>query len=161
MAASDQGPSLLSRTTIEVPLVTRHFPTRESFNDNNWGVFVDVALDRHWSVAAGHFRNSYGRNTLFAGVAYLPIQLELSHATIRAGGMLGFDLNGGYQPYNDLHPLLGAFSLKLTGARFEKPGNQLLNRLGLSIKAIPPDPGGGSTAVNLALTLRLGPEPHW
>src|SRR5690349_15244596 len=75
-ATSDESRPLLSRTTIEVPLVTRHFPSRESFNDNNWGVFVDVALDRHWSVAAGHFRNSYGRNTLFAGVAYLPIRLD-------------------------------------------------------------------------------------
>ena len=144
--------SIFSRITVDVPFFTRHVPHPEQFNNHNWGAFVDVALDEEWSVAAGDFINSYKRATIFAGLAWMPLRLDLSHVNARAGVMFGFDVNGGYRTYNKVNPLLGALSIRFTGAGFE---NDIFNRLGIAIKVIPPAPKGGSTAINFALSYKL------
>jgi hypothetical protein len=151
--AVHEDASFLSRVTVDVPFFTRHVPHPELFNNHNWGAFVDVAISEHWSVAAGDFINSYKRSTIFVGLAYMPVQLDLWHVRARVGGMLGFDVNGGYRPFNDVNPLLGAFSIRFTGTGFE---NDLFNRLGIAIKMIPPAPDHGSTAINFALSYRFG-----
>ena len=155
--AESQGryPSFLSRVAIEVPLFTRHTPHDERFNDQNWSAFAEVALGHHMAVVAGDFINSYNRNTIFAGFSWLPINFEFSHVKIDAGGLIAADLNGGYRPFNDMHPFLGAFLIKLIGTRFEDKEFEILNRLGVGITIIPPNPSGGSTAINLALRYRL------
>ncbi len=145
--------SFLSRVTVDVPVFTRHQPHNEAFNNHNWGAFVDVALTEHWSAVAGDFINSYKRDTIFAGVAWMPIDFDISKLNTRAGFMAGVDLNGGYRPFNDLNPFLGAISIRFTGTGFE---NDFFNRVGVAIKVIPPDPSGGSTAINFALSYRLG-----
>src|SRR5689334_22969981 len=66
--------SFLSRITVDVPFYSRHEPHSVRFNNHNWGAFVDIAFSEHWSAAAGDFINSYKRNTIFAGVAYTPLQ---------------------------------------------------------------------------------------
>ena len=149
-------PSFLSRFTIEVPLFTRHTPHDEWFNDHNQGALVEFALGRHMYLSAGNFMNSYKRNTTFAGFSWLPINVEFSHLKIDMGGMIAADLNGGYKGFNDLHPLLGAFVIKLAGNRFEGTRFETLNRMGLGITIIPPNPKHGSTAINLSLRYRLG-----
>ena len=146
-------PSYLSRITVDVPFYTRHQPHNEAFNNHNWGAFVDVAITKHFSFTAGDFINSYKRDTIFAGIAWMPIDLDLSKVEARAGLMAGVDINGGYRPFNDLNPFLGALSLRITGTGFE---TAVFNRVGLAIKVIPPDPSGGSTAINFALSYRLG-----
>lgn len=146
--------SFLSRVTIVVPVFTRHIPHDKWFNDHNWGAFVDVALNRQLSVVMGDFINSYKRNTLFAGISYMPINLEFSKVKIDLGGMLALDINGGYRPFNDLNPLLGVFSIKVTGTHFEDTKFAILNRLGIAI-TIFPNTSGGSTALNFALTYKL------
>jgi len=145
--------SLLSRITVDVPFFTRHVPHPELFNNHNWGAFVDVALSEDWSIATGDFINSYKRATIFAGLAWMPLRAELPHVQARAGVMFGLDVNGGYRPYNDVNPLLGAFSIRFTGDGFE---NDTFNRLGIAIKVIPPAPDHGSTAINFALSYKLG-----
>ena len=152
--AETQGgyPSFLSRVSIEVPLFTRHFPHDERFNDHNWGASVEVALGHHMAVVAGDYICSYDRNTLFAAFSWLPINFEFSHVKIDAGGLIGADLNGGYRRHNDMEPFLGAFVIKVMGNNFE---DGILNRLGVGITIIPPNPHGGSTAVNLALRYTL------
>jgi hypothetical protein len=144
--------SFLSRITIDVPFFTRHVPHPELFNNHNWGAFVDVALSEQWSIAAGDFSNSYKRSTIFAGLAWMPLRLDLSHANALVGTMFGFDVNGGYTPYNKVNPLLGAVSIRFTGAGFE---NDVFNRVGIAIKVIPPAPKDGSTAINFALSYKL------
>lgn len=147
--------SFLSRITVNVPFFTRHIPHNGRYNNDNWGGWLDVALDRQWSVVGGGFVNSYSRDTLFAGIGYMPINLEFSKIKIDAGGMIGLDLNGGYKGFNKVDPLLGAFSMKIGGADFSDPDYDFLNRLGLAITVIPPAGSHGSSAVNLALTFRL------
>ena len=77
---------------------------------------------------------------------------HLPHLDAPAGVMFGFDVNGSYRPYNRVDPLLGAVSIRFTGAGFE---NDIFNRLGIAIKVIPPAPKGGSTAINFALSYKL------
>ena len=150
--SKDPYPSFLSRISIEVPLFTRHFPHDQLFNDHNWGASVEVALGYNLAVVAGDYICSYNRNTLFAAVSWLPIQFEFSHVKIGAGGLIGADLNGGYRHHNEMEPFLGAFVIKVMGNNFE---NKILNRLGVGITVIPPNPHGGSTAVNVALRYTL------
>ena len=145
--------SFRSRVTVDVPVYSRHEPHSERFNNHNGGAFVEIAINEHWSVATGDFINSYKRATIFAGAAWMPLNFSFYRVRVRAGGMLGLDVNGGYKRYNDVNPLLGAASLRFTGSGFE---NDFLNRVGIAIKVIPPAPDNGSTAINFALSYRLG-----
>lgn len=146
--------SFLSRLTIEVPFFTRHAPHDGWFNDHNQGAFAEFALGRNMYITAGNFMNSYNRSTTIAGFEWLPVNFELSRLKIDMGGIVGADLNGGYKGFNDMHPLVGAFVIKLMGSRFEH--FETLNRVGLGITIIPPSPKNGSTAINFALRYRLG-----
>lgn len=147
--------SFLSRITVNVPFFTRHIPKNRGYNNDNWGGWLDVALDKQWSVVAGGYTNSYYRDTFFAGISYLPVNLEFSKIKIDAGGMIGLDLNGGYKGFNSVDPLLGALSLKIGGVNYSDPDYDFLNRLGMAITVIPPAGSHGTSAVNLALTYRL------
>ena len=104
------------------------------------------------AVVAGDYICSYNRNTIFAAFSWLPLNFEFSHVKIDAGGLIGVDLNGGYRHFNSMEPFLGAFVINLRGNNFE---NKFLNRLGVGITIIPPNPRAGSTAVNLALRYTL------
>lgn len=142
-----------SRVTLEAPVVTRHTPHDSAFNDDNWGLMVDVAVNDDWSVVGGGFRNSYNRNTAFVGLAWAPVSVRVADARLRFGAMAGVDLNGGYRPYNSADPLLGALNVRLSAA--EPDRGRLLSRFGLLLTVIPPAPKNGSTAFNLAVTYRL------
>jgi hypothetical protein len=151
----DSGDPFLSRVTIEVPVFTRHIPHDSGFNDHNWGAFVDVALTPNWSVVTGDYINSYNRNTFFAGMSYMPINLQLSKLRVSVGGMIAVDINGGYEHFNQVEPLLAALSIKITGSDFENTNFDVLNRVGIAVTIIPPKPRGGSIPVNFALTYKL------
>lgn len=147
--------SFWSRVTLEAPVYTHHFPNDALFNDHNWGGFVDVAVTRQWSIVGGDFDNSYRRNTAFLAASYEPIEFTWSKMRLDIGGLAGVDLNGGYRHFNRLEPLLGAVNLRLSGHGLDPTRYGPLARAGLLATIIPPDPHGGSTAVNLAVTYRL------
>jgi hypothetical protein len=144
--------SFLSRVTIIAPVFTRHLPHDRGFNDHNWGGFAEVRVFDDVSVIGGEFTNSYYRDTVLAGVTWLPLHFEIPHAKIALGGEIGADLNGGYKPFNKWDPLFGTLELRVSGSGFEDA--PLLNHLGLALSVIPPL-DGPTTAVNLAVTLRL------
>jgi hypothetical protein len=147
--------SFLARITIDLPFFTRHYPNDSDFNDHNWGAFVEVALAHRIALVGGDFINSYRRNTAVAGASWLPLQLDTWKLRIRAGILLGLDLNGGYAGITHVDPLLGAFSLHIDGHGISGRGLCVLDHLGLSIMALPPRPDGGAAAVNVALAIRL------
>lgn len=152
--ASPQAPpadSFWSRVTVEVPLVTRHFPNDKGFNDHNWGGWVDVAVNSWVSVDAGDFINSYRRNTAFAAVGLNSPSATFSHVKLWGEGLIGADLNAGYRGYNSVDPFLGAVQLRLTGANFDS-NLAFLNRLGVAVTVIPSAP---DFPINLALTYRF------
>lgn len=154
LAQTDPGRAsgdVWSRVTLETPIYTRHFPNDGGFNDQNWGGFVDVALNDDWSAVAGDFRNSYRRNTAFAAVSWEPLKADVSGLRLAFGGMAGVDLNGGYRGYNNVEPLLGAFNLRIAAAN----PHRALERFGLLFTIIPPAARHGATALNVALTYRL------
>jgi hypothetical protein len=144
-----------SRITVAVPFFTRHFPHDEDFNDNNWGGYIFGQVTGQFYVTGGDFTNSYKKNTAFLGVAWLPLDLNVSRIDIDAGGMVGVDLNGGYKGYNTLDPAIGALIVKLNGHYTDDPNYQFVNRAGLLVTVIPGVGANTSTAVNLALTYRL------
>ena len=145
----DAGNSLLSRITIQVPLYTRHIPQDAGLNDHNWGVLVEARLDPDWSIIVGEFRNSYYRDTVIAASRYSLFAWDYSSIRVDTGAILGFDLNGGYQGYNGVDPLLGALSIKITGNRFSEYG--LLNGTGVAFTILP----GKIVVANVALSFRL------
>jgi hypothetical protein len=148
--ASDGG--FLSRFTVAVPFFTRHFPHSEEFDDHNWGGFVFLALDDRFSLVGGDFINSYDRNTALGGVSYLPIDIDLAPLRIDMGGIVGLDLNRGYRGYNNLDPALAAATIKISG---KDTNSAFLDRAGLLVTIIPGLAHNTSTALNLALMLRL------
>lgn len=152
---ANDGGFALSRVTIELPVLTRHFPDNSSFNNHNWGAIVDVAITDQWSVVGAYFRNSYDRDTLLAGIGWYPIRFERSSLKVELGGIAALDLNGGYKSYNQANPLLGALSIKIGNARARDYDANAVSRLGLAITVIPAVSGSGSTGVNLAVTYRL------
>lgn len=149
---ASEPPDFWSRVTLAVPVATVHTPHNSDFNNENWGLLADVALNDRWSLVGGGFRNSYGRNTALAGVAWQPLSAQVGAARLRFGGMVGADLNGGYKRFNSADPLIAAFNVRLTAA---EPDGRALSRLGLLLTVIPPAPKNGATAFNLAVTYRL------
>lgn len=154
-AAQDDTDSLfVPRLTIEAPLATRHVPHDEGFDDHNWGAFIDVDAVKHFGVIGGYFINSYRRETAFAGIAYTPFYIKLTHAEIDAFAAIAADLNGGYKWYNRLDPLLGAVSVRVTATNFDYTPLQLLNNLGVAVTFMPPV-SCPVTAINLSVTYTL------
>jgi len=154
-AAQEQSDDLLfPRLTIEAPLVTRHVPHDEGYDDHNWGAFVDLDVVKHFGLTGGYFINSFRRDTAFAGVTFTPFYIELPNAELDAFAAIAADLNGGYKGYNKLDPLLGAVSIRLTGTHFDDTPLQFLNNLGVAVTVIPPV-NGPITAINLAVTYTI------
>jgi hypothetical protein len=157
--AGEPGPmrtdSALSRVTIGLPVATHHFPRNSEFNNQNWGVLIDVSLAEEWSTVGGYFRNSYDRDTVFAGAGWYPIKFEVAKVHLDLGALAGLDLSGGYKGYNRAYPLLGALSMKIRKGATNDTDPDALDRIGLALTLIPAVSGRGSTAVSLALTYRL------
>ena len=149
---SAKDESFLSRVTILAPVYTRHVPRDKGFNDHNWGGFAEIRLFDDVSFIGGEFINSYRRDTVLAGLTYLPLKFDIGNLRMDLGGEIGADLNGGYKGYNKWDPLFGALALRLSGAHFED--SPFLNHLGLAVTVIPPL-DGPITAINVAVTLRL------
>ena len=141
-----------SRVTLALPVATRHVPNNDDFNNENFGLLADVAMNDQWSMVAGGFRNSYGRNTAVAGAAWHTLSTTVGALRVRSGGLLAIDLNGGYRRYNSADPLVAAFSVRLSSA---EPDEGPLSRVGIQLTVIPPAPDNGSTAFNLAITYKL------
>jgi hypothetical protein len=140
-----------SRVTLEAPLLTRHIPRDQGYNDHNWGGVIDISLDRQaWSVELGDIDNSFRKYTIFAAVAWVPTIWTGDHLRVSAGGIAGLDLNGGYRHHSSVDPLVGALALKFELKDLDGSW-AALNGLGVAFHAFPGDP----TALNLALTYRL------
>ena len=154
-APDPQDTSFWSNLMLAAPVYTRHVPHDHDFNDHNWGLFAVYDLGPHWSLVGGDFNNSYRKNTAFVALGYTPIHLQVSNVQLGLGGIVGVDLTGGYRHYNQLDPLLGALTLRLSGKAPPDSPWRAFNRFGLLTTVIPADPRGGSTAINLALTFRL------
>jgi len=105
-------------------------------------------LDPDWSIVAGDFTNSYYRNTAIAAARYSFYKLDISSAGVDIGGMLGFDLKGGYKGNSVVDPLLGALSVKITGTHFSE--DEILNGAGVAFTIIP----GETVAINVAFAFR-------
>jgi hypothetical protein len=80
--------------TLNVHMTSLHYGSdgknySNKFNRANFGVAVERQLTDSVSVEAGYYKNSYKRDTLYAGVSYMPLQGKLGDVTVKAGAMVG------------------------------------------------------------------------
>lgn len=151
----DPNQTFWSGVLLDVPVYTHHVPHDSQFNDQNWGLFVEYPLGPHLSLVGGDFKNSYNKNTAFAGIGVTAFHWKVSNVAVGVGGVLALDLNGGYRGFNQVDPLLGALTVRFSGAAPEDSPWKVFNHWGLLTTIIPPDPKGGSTAINVAISYRL------
>ena len=62
-----------------------HFEHREQYRADNPGIGWERHDEGDWTYAAGYYRNSYDRNTFYAGARWEPLQFE----HVRLGVFLG------------------------------------------------------------------------
>lgn len=131
-----------------VNLASYHFGDEEEFlgpggrfNQENFGLGVEVQWQPRHAVAAGYFRNSVDENSLYALYHYTPLQLG---RYVRAGGMIG--VVTGYPGYNDggIAPA-GGLIAKVEG-----------DRVGLNLIYLPKISDISPNTLGLQFKLRFG-----
>ncbi|MFC0676924.1 hypothetical protein ACFFGH_03530 [Lysobacter korlensis] len=132
---------------LDVNLGSYHFgdesgflPPGERFNEFNPGIGVEVQWQPRHAVAAGYFRNSVDRNSLYALYQYTPLQFG---RYVRVGGMVGAVT--GYPGYNDggIAPA-GGLVVKIERGR-----------IGANLIVLPEIPDVTPTTLGLQVKLRL------
>ena len=48
---------------------------KRGYNEHNWGVGIEHGVTDNWRAVAGTYRNSFYRQTLYAGAIYLPLRV--------------------------------------------------------------------------------------
>ena len=117
------------------------------FNAKNSGIGIEVPISPTQTVVAGAYLNSYSRNTVYAGMAYTPLQTSIGPVKLSAGAIAG--VATGYSDYTRMSiggvsPVLALhFSAAMAG-------------VGLNMTVLPPAPGPtGVTALALAAKFEL------
>jgi hypothetical protein len=49
---------------------------KRGYNEHNYGIGIEHGIAENWRVVAGTYRNSYYRQTVYAGTTYLPLRYE-------------------------------------------------------------------------------------
>lgn len=133
---------------VDVNLGSQHFggedeflPEGERFNEFNPGVGIEVQWQPRHGVAAGYFRNSVDRDSLYALYHYTPLAFGRH---LRIGGMVGAVT--GYPGYNDggIAPAGGLI------AKLER------ERIGVNLIVLPRIRNVTPTTLGLQFKLRIG-----
>lgn len=77
----------LSDDWIVFTVASRHH--KRGYNEHNYGIGIEHGITGNWRLVAGTYRNSFYRDTVYAGATYLPIHygdLHLGGAVILASG---------------------------------------------------------------------------
>lgn len=57
---------------LVITIGSRHH--KRGYNERNWGIGIERKISDNWRMGAGTYRNSYYRQTLYAGVTYAPLR---------------------------------------------------------------------------------------
>lgn len=125
-----------SAQTIITPVLTHHFPHDAGMNDRNWGIGYERAIRPNLSLLVEDFDNSLRRNTLIAGVSYMPIHVRRASFGLAAG----LDLTHGYND-NPAAPFIAD----------ARAIYQVNSRFGIGVDVMP----GINSGVSLSLRYRL------
>lgn len=69
---------------------------RDSLNQDNPGLGLEYQLSPEWGLAAGEYRNSYRRTSLYALAAWTPLRLALTSSGWRIAAGLDAGVISGY-----------------------------------------------------------------
>lgn len=166
--------SAMDRVTIVRPMTSYHVDVRGNhvpgFNEINPGVGMSIPLTREIGAAGnaplnleiGAYRNSYahqqrylGDRTLYAGVSYLPLQVDMGRLHASAGVMVGVATTerGSYANNMPDFTKAGVTGLAALTARLED------SRTGWGVQAmvVPPSGSHAPGFVGIAVTQKLKP----
>lgn len=111
----------------------RHRSNGQDWNEFNPGLGFEHEVPEPWTLAAGVYRNSFARTTVFAGIRWEPIRLGLAKFGIMAAAATGY-----------ASPVIGAVTADF----------KLSNRIDLTLLGGPaPDHGA---ALGIYARIRLG-----
>jgi hypothetical protein len=57
---------------LVVVVGSRH--RQQGYNEHNWGLGIEHGVNDRWRVIGGTYRNSFYRQTLYAGAVYMPLR---------------------------------------------------------------------------------------
>jgi hypothetical protein len=69
---------------LQIPVASYH-THRNGYNEQNLGLGYELTINEKWSVGAGFYRNSYRKDSMYAGATYYRWQI----GQIRLGTSMG------------------------------------------------------------------------
>jgi len=68
-------------------------------NERNWGLGIEHDLSDTWRLTAGHYRNSYWRDSSYVGALWMPLVYGRVRVGVLLGAVTGYDrLVGPFAP---------------------------------------------------------------
>jgi hypothetical protein len=79
----------VSKWWVTVPITSWHKEDKD-YNERNWGIGLEYVVSPSWSLVGGTYRNSFYKQSYYAGSVWTPLQFEIQEVTIKGGLLLGF-----------------------------------------------------------------------
>lgn len=95
------GDALAGDTSLVVSGLSYHFDRTKKYNEQNFGLGLEHRLSDDFRVSAGWYRNSFYRQSRYAGVVYAPVEA----GELRFGAALGV-VSGYYRNQGRYMPLV-------------------------------------------------------
>lgn len=79
----------ISKLWVTVPITSWHKEDK-NYNERNWGLGLEYDVSPSWSFVGGTYRNSFYKQSYYAGGVWTPLKFEIQEVTIKGGFLLGF-----------------------------------------------------------------------
>jgi hypothetical protein len=79
----------ISKLWVTVPITSWHKEDKD-YNERNWGIGLEYVVSPSWSLVGGTYRNSFYKQSYYAGGVWTPLKFEIQEVTIKGGFLLGF-----------------------------------------------------------------------
>ncbi|NNM63127.1 MAG: hypothetical protein HKL99_00670 [Burkholderiales bacterium] len=86
---------------------------RDSLNQDNPGLGVEYQYSHNWGAAAGFYKNSYSRTSVYATATYTPLHISLPEGFSMAAGGLAGAISGYTSAEAPDRPLMAAALLEI------------------------------------------------
>ena len=90
LAAAYSNKAQAADAWLTATIASYHTRRTVDHNERNWGLGFEYSLSDRWRVSAGDYRNSYYRNTTYAGIMWLPVHEGALRAGVMVGGATGY-----------------------------------------------------------------------
>lgn len=107
-----------SRWALDISTTSYHLRqwARDSLNQHNEGLGLEYQYSPNWGGAAGFYKNSYSRTSVYATATYTPLHITLPAGfSMAAGGLVGV-ISGYTNQEAPARPLMAAALLEVRNA---------------------------------------------